>query len=49
MSANKFIDVFKCEAFTQVEDRGYPVRDVAERLGLTPSRYTLGSCYFRTQ
>ena len=32
MSANKFADEFKREAVAQVEDRGYPVREVAERL-----------------
>ena len=33
MSANKFTDEFKRDAVAQVEDRGYPVREVAERLG----------------
>ncbi len=32
MSANKFTDEFKRDAVAQVEDRGYPVREVAERL-----------------
>jgi transposase len=41
MSANKFTDEFKRDAVAQVEDRGYPVREVAERLGVsTKSIYT---------
>lgn len=41
MSANKFTDEFKRDAVPQVEDRGYPVREVAERLGVsTKSIYT---------
>ena len=32
MSANKFTDEFKRDAVAQVADRGYPVREVAERL-----------------
>jgi transposase-like protein len=35
MSANKFIDEFKRDAVAQVVDRGYPVREVAERLGVS--------------
>ena len=35
MSANKFTDEFKRDAVAQVEDRGYPVREVAERLGVS--------------
>lgn len=34
MSANKFTDEFKRDAVAQVEDRGYSVREVAERLGV---------------
>ncbi len=34
MSANKFTEEFKRDAVTQVEDRGYPVHEVAERLGV---------------
>jgi transposase-like protein len=34
MSANKFTDEFKRDAVAQVENRGYPVREVAERLGV---------------
>nr|WP_022704342.1 IS3 family transposase [Pseudorhodobacter ferrugineus] len=34
MSGAKFTDEFKRDAVAQVEDRGYPVRDVAERLGV---------------
>jgi transposase len=41
MSTNKFIDEFKRDAVAQVVDRGYPVREVAERLGIsTKSIYT---------
>ena len=41
MSASKFTDEFKRDAVAQVEDRGYPVREVAERLGVsTKSIYT---------
>jgi transposase len=41
MSANKFTDAFKRDAVAQVEDWGYPVREVAERLGgSTKSIYT---------
>ncbi len=41
MSANKFTDELKRDAVAQVEDRGYPVREVAERLGVsTKSIYT---------
>lgn len=41
MSANKFTDEFKRDAVAQVEDRGYPVREVSERLGVsTKSSYT---------
>lgn len=41
MSGAKFIDEFKRDAGAQVEDRGHPVREVAERLGVsTKSIYT---------
>jgi transposase len=41
MSAHKFTDEFKRDAVAQVEDRGYAVREVAERLGVsTKSIYT---------
>ena len=41
MSTNKFTDEFKRDAAAQVVDRGYPVREVAERLGIsTKSIYT---------
>ena len=41
MSANKFTDEFKRDAVAQVEERGYPVREGAERLGVsTKSIYT---------
>ena len=41
MSGAKFTDEFKRDAVAQVEDRSYPVREVAERLGVsTKSIYT---------
>ena len=41
MSGAKFTDEFKRDAVAQVDDRGYPVREVAERLGVsTKSIYT---------
>jgi transposase len=41
MSAITFTDEFKRDAVAQVVDRGYPVREVAERLGVsTKSIYT---------
>ena len=40
-SGSKFTDGFKRDAVVQVEDRGNPVREVAERLGVsTKSVYT---------
>ena len=35
MSGAKFTDEFKRDAVAQVEDRGYPVREIAERLGVS--------------
>ena len=35
MSGAKFTDEFKRDAVAQVEDRGYSVREVAERLGVS--------------
>ena len=35
MSGAKFTDEFKRDAVAQVDDRGYPVREVAERLGVS--------------
>ena len=41
MSGAEFTDEFKRDAVAQLEDRGYPVREVAERLGVsTKSIYT---------
>ena len=41
MSGTTFTDEFKRDAVAQVEDRSYPVREVAERLGVsTKSIYT---------
>lgn len=35
MTGTKVTDEFKRDAVAQVEDRGYPVRGVAERLGVS--------------
>ena len=35
MSGKRYTDEFKVEAVRQVTDRGYPVREVASRLGVT--------------
>ena len=35
MSGVKFTDEFKRDAVAQVEERGYAVREVAERLGVS--------------
>ncbi|MDO8884172.1 transposase [Pseudotabrizicola sp.] len=41
MSGTKFTDEFKRDTVAQVEGRGYPVREVAERLGVSAkSTYT---------
>jgi transposase len=34
MSGVELTDAFKCDAVAQVEDRGQPVRKVAERFGV---------------
>ena len=48
MSTNKFTDEFKRDAVAQVEDRGYPVREVAERPGVsTKSIYTWQKLFSR--
>jgi transposase len=48
MSANRFTGEFKRDAVAQVVDRGYPVREVAERLGVsTKSVYTWQKQFFR--
>ena len=48
MSGTKFTDEFKRDAVAQVEDRGYPVREVAERLGVsTKSIYTWQKLFSR--
>jgi transposase len=41
MSGAKFTDEFKRDAVAQLEDRGYPVREVAERSGV---RCPAGDC-----
>ena len=35
MSGKRYTDEFKIEAVRQVADRGYPVKEVTERLGIT--------------
>jgi len=35
MSGKRYPDEFKIEAVRQVTDRGYPVKEVAEHLGIT--------------
>lgn len=35
MSGKRYTEEFKIEAVKQVTDRGYPVADVAERLGIS--------------
>jgi len=48
MSGAKFTEEFKRDAVAQVEDRGYPVREVAERLGVsTQSIYTWQKLFSR--
>jgi transposase len=48
MSGAKFTDEFRRDAVTQVEDRGYPVREVAERSGVsTKSIYTWQKLFSR--
>ena len=48
MSGAKFTDEFKRDAVAQVEDRGYPVREVAKRLGVsTKSIYTWQKLFSR--
>jgi transposase len=40
-SQNRYTDEFKRDAVAQVVDRGYPIREVAERLGVSAkSLYT---------
>lgn len=48
MSGAKSTDEFKRDAVAQVEDRGCPVREVAERLGVsTKSIYTWQRLFLR--
>ncbi len=48
MSGAKFTDELKRDAVAQVEDRGCPVREVAERLGVsTKSIYTWQKLFSR--
>ena len=35
MSGKRYTEEFKIEAVRQVTDRGYPVKEVADRLGIT--------------
>jgi len=41
----RYTDEFKREAAAQVTDRGYAVREVAERLGLARSRFMTGASF----
>ena len=34
--SSKFSDEFERDAVAQITDRGYPVRDVSDRLGVSP-------------
>ena len=36
MSSKRYTAEFRAEAIRQVTERGYPVREVAERLGVSP-------------
>lgn len=36
MSSSKFSDEFKQDAVAQITGRGYPVREVSQRLGVSP-------------
>jgi transposase len=36
MSAKRYTDEFKIEAVRQVSERGFPLSEVAKRLGVTP-------------
>ena len=36
MSSSKFSEEFKRDAVAQITERGYPVREVSERLGVSP-------------
>ena len=47
MPGKKVTDEFKRDAVAQVMDRGYPMREVAERLGIsTKSSYTWQRIFF---
>ena len=37
MSNKRYTEEFKIEAVKQVTDRGFTIREVAERLGITPT------------
>lgn len=36
MSSNRFTEEFRIKAVKQVTERGYPVKEVSERLGASP-------------
>ncbi|MHC9236419.1 transposase [Pseudooceanicola sp. 502str34] len=40
MSSSKFSDDFKRDAVAQITERGYPVREVAERLVASPRSWS---------
>ena len=41
MSKAKFSDDFKRDAVVQITERGYPVAEVSQRLGVSPHSYSL--------
>ena len=45
----RFTDEFKQDAVAQVVERGYAVSEVAERLGISPNRFTLGDRSLRSR
>lgn len=42
MSSNRFSDDFKRDAVAQITERGYPVREVSARLGVSQFASTHG-------
>lgn len=43
MSAKNFTEEFKIEAVKQINEQGYPVSEVAARLGVSLTAFTRGS------
>jgi len=49
MSSNKFSDEFRRDAVAQITERGCPVREVSQRLGVSPySRYAWKKRFAKT-